>query len=702
MNPQIWSHIDFWSHIGAAFFGAAIVIWLWQRHGRSASHIHMLIVAVAFTSLWSLVHAINGHMAVLTIFAEIVRNFAWLAFMYSLFRSGGKNTGPKTVTAIYYVLGTILMAQIAIDSLGIFFNIEGKSAQLVLYSGIVMRMLFVVGALVLVHNLHTLSSLTKQAWARLPVLGLAILWVYDLNLYTIAYLSGELSPELMALRGAMCVFVIPLFAFTTQRGEARPVHLSRSMAFQSFSLVAIGGYLAVMVLLAKVIQLIGGDYARLAQISIVFGMSMAALFFLPSGKYRAWFKVKIAKHLYQHRYDYRSEWMRFTDTIGRPSADSAPFHERVIQAVADIPESPAGLLLTPNENGRLELQARWNWPAIKVPANACKAGTMAYFERTGDIVELARLRSGDDEHCDVQAVPAWLLSEQSAWVLVPLVHYNRLAGLVVLSRPPFMRTLDWEDFDMLRVVGRQLASYLAEEKGQEALLQSRQFDEFNRRFAFVMHDIKNIVSQLSLVARNAEKHANNPDFRADMVDTLRGSVDRMNGLLAKLSQYGRTPSDESAHVDTLAIIRKVADEKSPAHDVRVLGMETMSVTANADNLEQVVSHIVQNAIDASGEGQPVMLKNYRDGLFGCIEVFDTGEGMTADFVRSKLFKPFVSSKNDGFGIGAYEARTLVEAMQGRIEVESRAGEGSRFTIRLPLAKYDDAPEENLEQKEKAA
>ena len=659
-----------------------------------------LIIALALTSFWALAIASEGSADPIVIFAETIRNATWLALMYNMLRSNGHKEKPKTVIAIYGVLAGLLVVQVAIDIFFFIYSDTPQAEALLFYGGVLMRMLFAIGALVLVHNLYTMSYASLQLRMRMQIVALAAIWGYDLNLYTVTYLAGQVSPELYALRAIVTISIVFMLAFGTHRGEVSKLHVSRSIAFQSFSLLAIGGYLAIMIIIAQALQLIGGDYARLAQISFVFGMSIAALLFLPSGRYRAWFKVKIAKHLFQHRYDYRAEWMRFTDTIGRPGDDAAPFHQRVIQAVADIPESPSGLLLTPNEYGRLELQARWNWPTLNVPANACNSATIPYFEETGDIVELIKLRDGSDTYCNPAAIPDWLLEEESAWVLVPLVHINRLAGIVVLSRPPFTRKLDWEDFDMLRVVGRQVASYLAEEKGQEALLQARQFDEFNRRFAFVMHDIKNIVSQLSLVARNAEKHADNPEFRKDMVETLGGSVARMNSLLARLSQYGRLPAAELGEVSANDVISKIVAVKSIQHDVSSFCKDDVDVIADAQNLEQVLGHLIQNAVDASEEGEPVVVKSYKDGLHGCIEIFDSGSGMTAEFVRSELFKPFVSSKNDGFGIGAYEARTLVEAMHGRIQVESRPGEGSRFTIHLPLVQYKKTIPQN--RKEEAA
>ncbi len=125
-------------------------------------------------------------------------------------------------------------------------------------------------------------------------------------------------------------------------------------------------------------------------------------------------------------------------------------------------------------------------------------------------------------------LPQWMLDLEDAWVVVPLPHMGGLAGAILLARPPVKRPLDWEDFDLLKVAGRQVASYLAEARAQEALAEAQRFDEFNRRFAFIVHDIKNLVSQLTLTARNAERHADKPEFRADMVETLRSSAEKMS------------------------------------------------------------------------------------------------------------------------------------------------------------------------------
>ena len=161
-----------------------------------------------------------------------------------------------------------------------------------------------------------------------------------------------------------------------------------------------------------------------------------------------------------------------------------------------------------------------------------------------------------------------MLADAQAWVAVPLAHHDRLVGIVLLASPDFRRPLDWEDFDLLRTAGRQAASALAEALGQEALANAQRFEEFNRRFAFILHDIKNLVSQLGLVARNAERHADNPEFRADMVATLQSSVAKMNDLLARLAPHAQSRVKPSSPQPLAPIVTAAIAARSAGRQVR--------------------------------------------------------------------------------------------------------------------------------------
>jgi len=410
------------------------------------------------------------------------------------------------------------------------------------------------------------------------------------------------------------------------------------------------------------------------------------LLILPSGRFKSWLNVIVAKNFFQHRYDYRSEWMRFADTIGFPSKEAAPFYERVVKSLADIFESPAGLLMVPDEDGRLTLQARWNWATADVPANCVTSMTMPFFESTGHILSMDEVRAGTDERCDPRAVPQWLYDEQQAWAVVPLVHFGKLAGLPGLGGTLCRRGVDWEDFDMLRVVGRQLASYLAEAASQQALAESQQFEQFNRRFAFVVHDIKNLVSQLSILARNAERHAEKPEFRADMIDTLRSSVDKMNELLARLSQHNKSRHAPPVAIDIGEAVMNAVHTKRLIYPVDAQLSPGHFAVADPARLDTIIGHLLQNAIEATPDGSPVRITCRAQGDDIAVNITDSGVGMSEGFIAKQLFKPFESTKDGGFGIGAYEARALAMSMGGQLRVDSRVGKGTTFTLLLPTAR----------------
>lgn len=668
--------------------GAALALggWLLSRRERGPAA-GAQATALALTACWSLAFAGLGSGAPATGVLWSLTYLAWLWSLYRLFAHDGrdKNVGP--IRPVVFALAFVELMQLVLFATQQHY-IGAPSAQLaILRFEATFRLLFCIGALVLVHNLYAGASQVAREALRWPAAALGVLWLYDLNLSTVAYLVESQPQALLALRGLAMLAMVAMLAVGVLRHDGdlrfRP---SRSFAFQSFSLLVIGGYLALMVVLAQGLAYAGGEVARLVQVGFIALASAIAVAVLPSRRLRGWLRVTLSKHLFQHRYDYRAEWLRFTETMGRAGIEARPLGERIVQAVADITDSSRGLLLTPGDEGELVLDTRWQWPSIDVPAEALSPAGVRFFERTRFIVDLDDLRAGRRGPVPPEASPDWMMAQGSAWAIVPLVHYERLVGAVVLTRPPVARQLDWEDFDLLGVVGRQLASYLAEQTSRDALGEALRFDEFNRRIAFVMHDIKNLASQLSLLARNAEKHADKPEFRADMLLTLRNSTDKLQALLARLGRYGAHGQEGVQTVPLHDLLAGVAARYAGRHDVVLLQRsDRAAVRADREGLEQALVHLVHNAIDASDDGDPVFLDSWHEGSQAVIEIVDSGSGMSPEFVRTRLFKPFNSSKAGGFGIGAFEARELIRAMGGRLVVESREGLGTRFRVYLPLA-----------------
>lgn len=671
--------------IAGAVLSAGAMLWIWHHGDRARPDHTALMIAAACSAAWCALAAGLGAEHNAAIAAAMSRNLALIAAIFGLFAADGRAASLKPIRPLIIALVLVQLFEPLVLLVGM--GIGGAPAidGAVFEARVTIDMLVSIGALLLLHNLYAGAASALRPVLRWTGIALTGIFAYDLNLHTIAYLGGATPEVLGDLRGLFAGAMAVLFAVGMNAAGPRvQFKPSRAVTFRTLSLLLIGGYLAAMVLVTKSLVLIGGDFARTSQVVFVVIAILGAVVALPSARLRGWLRMTATKHLFQHRYDYRQEWLRFTRTIGHGGTGSASLEERAVQALADITESPAGMLLMPNEEAQLELTARWNWPTIAVPAVAGEFALSGLLEQHNLILALDEARSGIDYKGEAGHVPAWLMDADDAWALVPLLHFDRLVGVIVLARPRTARQLDWEDFDLLRVAGQQLASYLAEQAGQQMVMDASRFDEFNRRMAFVMHDIKNLVSQLSLLAANAEKHADNPAFRADMLVTLRNSADKLSALLARLGRYGSGQVNALGPIDLVDLARGIAERFNGVHPVALTRETAVAVMGHREGLEQALIHLVQNAVDASEPGMPVFLDVTGDSLDGTIEVVDAGTGMSPEFVRTGLFKPFVSSKQGGFGIGAFEAHELVKAMGGRIAVESREGLGTRFSVALPL------------------
>ena len=560
----------------------------------------------------------------------------------------------------------------------------------------------IAAAIVAVGGLLLVDGAVRRASAglRMPVMavagGFAMLWAYALNVQLIGALTGKPASTLIALLPAVALMVLPTFVLAAMDVGRERIRLSRSAATRTLVLLGAAAYLILIGLVGAVARLIGGDYGELAQGAFLIVALGAGGLLLLSAQARAWLAVMITKHFFEHRYDYRAEWMRFTATLAQGAKedggeDDRNLHRRVAKALAELTGSPGARLLLPDAQGAFRVAEHWRWPAGAAEDGAALPLRSSFMlQESGHIVDLDAERRGPAGTQIDLAIPDWLLADPRAWVVVPVLHFQRMIAVAVLLRPPVSRPLDWEDLDVLRIAGQQAASYLAESQSLEALSEAKRFDEFNRRFAFIMHDIKNLASQLSLLARNAERHADKPEFRADMIGTLKISAGRLSDLLVRLSPRERRAA-EAARTLVEPLLRDVAAEMRPRRALFVGCQAGLAAWGDAASIRQIVQHLVANAIDASPADTPVQVVAVAEQDRTRIDVIDQGGGMTRAFIRDELFKPFVSTKEGGFGLGAFEALGLAQAMGGAIDVASEPGKGSDFTLWLPLADtWEDA------------
>ncbi len=412
------------------------------------------------------------------------------------------------------------------------------------------------------------------------------------------------------------------------------------------------------------------------------GVPIALLMF--SENLSARLRVFISKHFLPFRFDYREEWLRLIDTLASPE-QRVPLPERAIKAVAQIVGAPAGLLWwrsTAQEPYRCT--ASWNtrtWPEIEVQQDEPALRFMCERQWILDTAELDR----DPELYEGLRRPWWTEQLPDGLLVVPLISNEELLGYIVLFQSSSAFRLTFEEIDLLRTAGRQVAAHLAQYEGDRQLAEAQQFEAFNRLTAFVMHDLKNLIAQQSLMVKNAAKHKDNPAFFKDAMATIENSVARMNKLLRQLQSGDTTgPTERVALSDALLDAIENAENRKPEPKFENDG-EGLAATIDRERFTAVIGHLIRNAQEATSAQGSVTIKLTRDKDTAIIRIEDDGCGMPGEFIRNRLFRPFDSTKGSkGMGIGAYQARTFVVDSGGSLEVESEPDRGTGVVIHLPI------------------
>lgn len=669
--------------LGALAFALLAVAWRWRGHG--AGLLPRLEIPAALSALWCALEVVRGQLQAgheLVALAELARDASWFWFLWRGIRALRAGQPPGVwfrglERGIALLLSAALLAQVLTMLL--------PGAGLGYLTHAVFPTLIAVAGMVLVEQFYR-NSRPHERWS-LKFLSMALggMFAFDFYLYSEAMLFRAYSADAWAARGAVNALLVPLLWISARRRDSdtpQRVAISHRMAFHTIALMGAGIYLMLMAAAGYYIRIVGGDWGSVLQTVFLFGAGVLLLVVFFSGAARARLRVFLSKHFFRYRYDYREEWLRFTALLSEGDPGTR-MHERCLQAIARLVESPAAALwMRQQEEGPYTRVAHWNWSALhgELPADH---PMLDFMRQRQWVLNMNDFRAQPELFEDAPP-PDWLGDDDGVWLVVPLLWHETLLGFVVLGQSLGKAGFNWEMSDLLKTAARQTAAHLAQARAAEALTVARQFESFNRAAAFVVHDIKNLVAQLSLLLANAEKHKHKPAFQEDMLATVESSVARMNRMLVKLrDEPERT---RAASVPLADMLRDVIHAKSafslkPSLDIRD---PDLRVRGDRERLTRVIGHLVQNAIEATPYTGRVDVTLARESGRAIIVVEDNGAGMDEAFLRERLFRPFASTKGTGMGIGAYECREYVRELGGDIQVDSQPGRGSRFTVRLPL------------------
>lgn len=675
--------MEFSSVTEAAFFSASVLslvlslAFLYQAYKKTLLWI-MAFAAICQTG-WLFGIATKNWLEEglsLLLLAESIHYAVWLVAINRTTEKFCRTRMPLTFRLLVYIF-SIFGLGIAVFHFQTqaFANIE---QDIIIWQGIAFSILSLLSLEQLYRNN------TQYRFFKLLCLGLAIVYVFDAYLFTQHLVFARLDADLWQARAAVSMassvlMVLGVATMTQPAQQTATLTFSRPVIFYTTSLTLAGALLTVLSIGGYYVRLYGGNWGTVIYTLI----AVVALFFVgfafSSSKLRKSLSVLINKHLFSYKYDYRTEWLKLISKLSQPTAatDTAT---RTISVAAELFNCDGGALWL--KRSKVLVPVKQINAAFDI-SEAMEPESSKFCEALRDEWVFTPNSVSHDMAFHNENLPSWMEHINDIWMVFPLLTEKDLVGFMVLTSKKDDMPISWEDLDLAKTVGRQIASYLARHEQAELLAESRQFDAFNKLSAFVMHDLKNLIAQQSLVVKNAEKHKDNPAFVEDAIHTIKNSVDRMNNLLRKLQRN----EDEEIKVlnlkDVFVETIKRCQKRQPVPTL-VPFDEDIKVKADFDSLVMVFTHIIHNAQDATGAHGFVDISTHVDAGIVTVTIEDNGTGMSDDFIHTKLFKPFETTKSGkGMGVGVYQAREYLQGIGGTTNVQSSLGEGTTFILTFP-------------------
>ena len=651
-----------------------------------------LVTALFFSFVWAgysafLIHD-NKSFTSISLTLEIIRNIVWFLLL-SVFISRQQFTkNYLLLVKSRFANGLIFLILISLI-VEVFDNARYPIQQLLGQDPrLFTHVIFAVIGLMLVEQVYRNATQESQWSIKFLCLGLGALFMIDFFVYSKSLLFAQLDSLLWSSRGFINALITPLLFISIlrlQASKALRITASRKIVFHTTVLLGSGLYLIVMSLAGFYIRDYGGNWGATAQLLFIFLALLILSILFISGKARALTKVFINKHFFHYHYDYRDEWLKVSKTIAKLNSINE-LSGFIIKTLCDLVDSSGGGLWLKNDQDDFYLAEESNL-GFSPPFTLQKNQSLIRFMKKKQwVIDFIELSKSPHIYDDVN-LSEWQNPLYNICLIIPLLQEDDIVAFVVLTKAKVTRQLNWEDHDLLKTVCLQLANALALSHASDALSRSRQFEAYNRLSAFLVHDLKNLVTQVCLIVKNSEKHKYNVEFIDDSIDTLKNIIFKMDHLLSQLKKEQLTSHNQSL-INLVDIIKDVAIQQNANKPnlQLITNLDNIEIVGETQKITAIFSHLVQNAQEATADDGFIKVILSTDNQEAIIKIIDNGTGMDNKFIAERLFKPFDTTKgNAGMGIGVYEARDYIMKHDGSCNVESAPGVGTTFIIKLPLA-----------------
>ncbi|EAR11133.1 XrtA/PEP-CTERM system histidine kinase PrsK [Reinekea blandensis] len=653
--------------------GCLLALLAFQSIAQSWKRI--VLVGVTGQFIWALSTLLSYSTQIdptLHLYSEVLRFSLWLFCLFLLL--------TKRISLPSWPLSMKLAASTA--TLLIPFSLvvihSAQSSVLLIRFGFVL-----LACAALIFTEQVVRNLNTHRMLKLLGLCLAFLFVYDVLAFGLDISLTSVSSLFIQGRSALAFTIAIALAmgalvFNDKSDAVAIFSVSRPAAFFSTAIV----FSVVLLVLLSLANLFIKNQGFLG--SYLFALALAAALFvffalLVSKTLRQHAEVFLSKHFFSLKYDYRQEWLNALRKLSELQSAQTNYYDQILKILKDAMRAPAGSLWLkqgselrmvagdrPNDDNASAVQI--NEPFIRKMVKS----SWIYVPNSPS-TSLAE---------NNELLPAWAKTDTSIWLISPLIIQMKFIGFVILNRPRVHTDVTFEDRDLMTNLSTQIASHILLQQQERVISDSKQLETYNRLSAFVMHDINNVIAQLSLIGKNADRHKSNPAFIDDMIKTVGNATQRMQSLVQKFNPGSKEKRETILVSQLISELEKTLGDTRPSLIVEIT--DDFSIEADKQRLALAIKNLVRNAQEVSPNEGSVILSAKQTAYGPSITISDDGPGMTQQFISEELFRPFSTTKEEsGIGIGAYLTKSYLEHLGAALNVVSHIGKGSKFEILFP-------------------
>jgi putative PEP-CTERM system histidine kinase len=546
-------------------------------------------------------------------------------------------------------------------------------------------MVYSIMALMNVETTYYSASVSEKWRIKFEVIGFGSILAVLIFYFSQGLLYRSINMNLIPARSGVFIIGSVLIGYSRIfRGNSVRISVSRYILHRSLSLLTVGFYLLVLGLIGEGLRYFDVSFSRDLTIFIAFTTGIVMVIVLLSGRVRRKAIVLIRKHFYSRKHDYREEWLRFTERLSVCQTIKDAYSAIITTYRETFGLKGASIYLFDGVTEEYKCIANYNMSGGELALRS-SPGLISYF------VTQNRVFNPFDGEYVPQTEEIAFVQKTGAKLIVPLIGRGELSGIVVMGEQLVSENYIYEDYDLMKTFAKQAVLTILNFRLSEELGKTREIAAVSRISSFVIHDIKNFASNLSLLLDNAENYLPDPEFQRDMIDTIKKTLSKMKELIQRLKAVPERSVLNVELADIHILAKDVVEEIRKMRPSENISYEGFSVVSPVDKEEirKVILNLILNAFDAIKEGGTIRVRTGMDGEKSYLRVIDDGCGMEREFLESQLFKPFHTTKKKGLGIGLYQCKQIIDAHSGKIDVMSEIGKGTVFTVYLPVVKQPE-------------